>query len=152
VDAPLLLLLLLLLPLLLLLLLLLLPLLLPLLLLLLPLLLLVIVLLPPLLLVVLLLMAVLAASPELVLLPPPQADSAIDANSQTTVAFLMSSPFGHFPSHLKCPARWLTLHYFAFKTMSPATDTALIQTENRAPNEDCFVIDTRRQKESPQCP
>jgi hypothetical protein len=123
VDAPLLLLLLLLLPLLL-------PLLL--LLLLLPLLLLVIVLLPPLLLVVLLLMAVLAASPELVLLPPPQADSAIDANSQTTVAFLMSSPFGHFPSHLKCPARWLTLHYFAFKTMSPATDTALIQTGNKS--------------------
>ena len=36
------------------------------------------------------------------LLPPPQADSAIDANSQTTIASLMSSPFGHFPSHLSC--------------------------------------------------
>lgn len=38
--------------------------------------------------------------PELVLpLLPPQAESAIEANKQTTAAFLMPSPFGYVSTH-----------------------------------------------------
>jgi hypothetical protein len=38
--------------------------------------------------------------PELVLLLlPPQAESAIEANKQTTAAFLMPSPFGYESTH-----------------------------------------------------
>jgi hypothetical protein len=38
--------------------------------------------------------------PELVLLlPPPQAESAIEANKQTPAAILMPSPFGYLSKH-----------------------------------------------------
>jgi hypothetical protein len=57
--------------------------------------------------------------------PPPHADSAIDAKTQTTATFLIPSPSGHFPARLKCPGWYLSIvHISSIKNMSHAADGA----------------------------
>jgi len=59
--------------------------------------------------------------PVLLVLPPPQADSAIDANKPTR-AYLISSPSGvvpgHFPADLRSPGCRRALHHFSITNMS----------------------------------